>query len=268
MLVITPELATKLIEANDDEVARRGVSKLNRPIRDVLVARYGDDMEEGRWDINGETMAIAKSGRVLNGQHRLWASIRHNVSFPTFLVTGFKLEEEDGVFDSIDAGSPRTSGDHLAVAGISYSSVVSTTARLVMAYENKNLSMKHMATKIEVTNYAKLHAERMVETASFITKNGAFASDATLGAWHYIFSEKNKAMADAFILDLKEGSGLLKGDPVYTLREKLIYNARSKSKYDSRLIFIMGVNCWNDRRANKSRTALKLPESMECPRAR
>lgn len=278
-VTITPTMAEKLLIQHDTIVAEKGLERLNRTVRDALVIKYAEDMKNGRWVVNGETIAVSKNGRVINGQHRLYAAWMHKVPFKTFMVSGFDDEHEaEEAFDTTDSGSGRSSADHLNVAHIPYGAIVAPVAKLVMTYEDvektdksvSNLAKMHMFTKIAVTQYAKTNAERLAESATFIVKNkSGIVSNTVLGAWHYIFSQKNKELADQFVIDLKDGIGLAKGDPVHTLRERLIQNSRSKlSKTDSRVLFLWGIQCWNDKRAGRTRSILKVPDTSMCPRVR
>lgn len=281
LVTITPAIAEKMLVRHDKIVAAKGLERLNRTVRDTLVGKYATDMKNNRWIVNGETIAVSRNGRVINGQHRLYACWLHGVTFKTFMVTGFDDEHEaDDAFDTTDSGSVRTSADHLNVAHIPYGAIVAPMAKMVMNYEDvdlnhkekgiSNLAKMHLYTKIAVTQYAKSHSDRMAESAIFIAKNkSGIVSNTVLGTWHYIFAQKNKELADQFVIDLKDGIGLHKGDPVHTLRERLIQNSREKrSKTDTRVLFVWGVQCWNDKRAGRTRSILKLPENLECPRVR
>src|SRR5690242_8106902 len=106
---ITPKLATEILDKHEKLVQSRGLETLNRTINDSLVQKYATDMRNGKWELNGETIKIAETGRVLDGQHRLWAASNHEVSFESLIVSG--LDEES--FYTIDIGRSRKPSDFL-----------------------------------------------------------------------------------------------------------------------------------------------------------
>jgi len=57
-------------------------------------------MEQGRWMLNGQAIIIARSGKVLDGHHRLLASVETERSFTTTLVT----DADENALGSIDLG--------------------------------------------------------------------------------------------------------------------------------------------------------------------
>lgn len=63
ILDVTPDMAREWLENNE----------VNRNIRRKLVDAYRRDMEAGRWAFTAEPVQISRSGRLLNGQHRLSA---------------------------------------------------------------------------------------------------------------------------------------------------------------------------------------------------
>lgn len=98
---ITPEMATKYFEANG----------ANRPISDVAVDAYSRDIVSGRWDLTGESIKFSRSGRLLDGQHRLLAIIK--AARPVRMMVTYGLRES--VMDSLDSGRVRSVGDRLKI---------------------------------------------------------------------------------------------------------------------------------------------------------
>lgn len=46
------------------------------------------EMQDGKWKLNGKTICFDRTGRLLNGQHRLSAVVRSGVSLTTVVVRG------------------------------------------------------------------------------------------------------------------------------------------------------------------------------------
>jgi len=103
--LITPEIALEILKTN----------KRNRPMKKDLVLFYAEEMKKGSWKLNGESIIISSTNILLDGQHRLAAIVKSGIEQQMVVVTGAKNE----VFDTIDVGKTRTSGDIMAIDGIS-----------------------------------------------------------------------------------------------------------------------------------------------------
>jgi len=109
---ITPERAMELLAKNG----------ANRRISEPWVKSLARDIVQRRWQIDGNAIRIADSGRLLDGQHRLSAIIQAKKPVRTFVIYGLKEE----VMHNIDRGRPRTLGDLLKInRGIKASGLVS-----------------------------------------------------------------------------------------------------------------------------------------------
>lgn len=100
----------------------------NRAINTINVMTLLQDLLNGRWKLNGETIIIGETGRVLNGQHQLIALVLADLTFqgmdkderkeinllhpPTLekvVVAG--ISEEDAVVNTMDTAKPRSLAD-------------------------------------------------------------------------------------------------------------------------------------------------------------
>lgn len=255
---ITPKLATELLDKHEALVKERGGESLNRNINDNLVAKYAGDIKAGNWLLNGETIKIAATGRILDGQHRLWAAANHDVTFETMVVSG--LDEE--AFYTIDIGRSRKAADFLMVDGVKYGPAVAAAARFIIGYRSQKLHLGHMLTTPMILEFCK--ANPGLEHSAAVAYNAKNIVSPSVGtAWHFMFSETSIEAADKFMNDLRDGIGLQKGDPLLALRERLIKNKSATARLTSREILILGVRAWNDRRQGRSRSIVKvLPQNL------
>mgnify|MGYP001086833999 CR=1 FL=1 len=100
--IVTPEQAkTILLRSNYD----------NRKIRKSVVSKYAKSMRDGDWKMSPEPIAFSKSGRLINGQHRLTAVVESGVPCSFFFAYGF----EEDVFDVLDRGAGRSISDALGI---------------------------------------------------------------------------------------------------------------------------------------------------------
>lgn len=107
-LHVDPSDAKSLLERNTN----------NRKLRETVVDYYANEMINGNWVDNGDPIRIARSGRLLNGQHRLSAVVKAGVSLPFHFLSN--LSEES--FERMDNGVGRTVSDNLCISP-SYSAV-------------------------------------------------------------------------------------------------------------------------------------------------
>lgn len=115
VLMIDPALADTLL-------TDRGP---NRTVSAVVIAKYARDIEAGRWRLNGQTIKISASGRLLDGQHRLEATKKARKAFPAIIVEGLP----DGVISSLDIGRRRAMSDVLRERGEANTIILASALR-------------------------------------------------------------------------------------------------------------------------------------------
>lgn len=109
---ITPEMAKEYLSHNI----------INRNISEGKVRAYAKDMENGNWQLNGESISFNESGELTNGQHRLTACVKSKHSFDAVVVRG--------VSDAVtlyDRGRNRSIADSMIMEGLNKSIANNTT---------------------------------------------------------------------------------------------------------------------------------------------
>jgi hypothetical protein len=101
---VTPDMALNWLEA---------VNTKNRTLSDAHVARLARDMKEGRWRLTHEGIAFDPQGRLLDGQHRLWAVVEAGI--PIEMHVWLNVPPE--ALMAIDSGKPRRLADILHLGG-------------------------------------------------------------------------------------------------------------------------------------------------------
>jgi hypothetical protein len=89
---ITPELAKHLLGTTNHD---------NRPLKPAHIKMLSTALKNDEWMLNGETIVFSKSGRLLDGQHRLTACINTGKAFQTVIIKGI---EDEAAFGTIDTG--------------------------------------------------------------------------------------------------------------------------------------------------------------------
>ena len=103
----------------------------NRQISETTVRRYVDELKRNDWKLNGETIKFTRSGVLGDGQHRLEAISRTNIS--AWTDVRFGLDED--VFDTIDVGKKRTGADILSKKGVPNAALIAGACALLWRYE-------------------------------------------------------------------------------------------------------------------------------------
>lgn len=96
---VTPEIAAKWLTKND----------VNRKLREHRCAFLARAIEDGKWITTHQGIAFAKSGRLLDGQHRLRAIIMCGQSVDIWVATNVP----ESAFDVMDSGMPRKMHERL-----------------------------------------------------------------------------------------------------------------------------------------------------------
>lgn len=85
---ITPEIAKQLLEG----------CEFNRTLKPKQVNDIASYMVRNEWELNGEAIVFTKSGKLVNGNHRLNACIKSGASFKTCVIVGID-DEQSNIYD-------------------------------------------------------------------------------------------------------------------------------------------------------------------------
>jgi anti-sigma28 factor (negative regulator of flagellin synthesis) len=232
---ITPAVATALLATNTN----------NRSIRKARVEQIAKDIVSGDFVMNGDTVRISKSGKLIDGQHRLSACVKANKSIRVIMVSGL----EDEMFAHIDNGAARSASDTLQTAG-NFKNVNALAAAIRAAYA---YSMGEARTKrlsnAEVLDLARGSFSNMAVFSDTVGKLAGITRNARVCAAAYLISKKAPASdVVSFFNRVRLGEGLKRGMPEYTLREWL-YKASaadfSKHHVKRRDTITACITAWN-----------------------
>lgn len=159
---ITPEVAQRWLELNTH----------NRNVRPSVVAQYARDMAAGKWQFTGEAIKFAPDGTILDGQHRLLASVKSGATFTSLIVNGL----DSATQDVMDSGAKRQAADAFRLAGVKNPTIVAATARLAMNIEAGRLSKSRFGSV--TSSYSN------AEIFEFVQQSPGLV-DAAVAAAHY-----------------------------------------------------------------------------------
>lgn len=225
-----PELA---LETITPEVARQMLvfNTKNRRVNPEHVTYLSGVMQRGEWVVNGETIAFADDGSMLDGQHRLLAVIDSSVSIETLVMRNLSAAARDVT----DTQMTRRLSDQLAIEGyertIFLASAVNNLHRFTGAEIRQGLANKpspHQALR-RLTEAPEL--QESVALVSPLPREIGFGPVGVLATMHFLFRRVDPAPTEDFFGRLLDGVGLSRGDPVLHLRNRFITESRKARRH-------------------------------------
>ena len=260
---MTPERATLLLEMNIE----------NRNVSQGTVAKYQSLMRTGKWVLNGESVKIDDTGLLIDGQHRLWASVMGEVSFPTMLDVGLPRFTRE----VIDQGLKRTPGHVLAMRGIKDSNTISAAVRVLLSFDTPNAVTRKTQSRttpaLEIvaaltTRYGEL--PELITPAARAYKPLRCPSKSQLIALMFLMRRvTNEKTLDAFWGPVASGLGVTgESDPRYRLRTYLLNISTGRGKPSEYVLLGMVIKAWNFWRDNRSIKLLAFKDTEDFPRVK
>jgi hypothetical protein len=221
-------------------------AKKNRNLSERQVRRFADDMSEGRWQVNGQSIVIDVQGQLIDGQHRLSAILLSQKAQNIFVVRGVAT----AAMETMDTGKARTLADVLALEGYKNTSNIATTARYCWNYA-AGVSTQYTPTKMTLLDFVKHHRDQLefgVDSVEARRQNvfprSVLSALIALSCGGNNYKWKVVDFLDGIIT----GAGLPLGDPRLTYRNWAI-RLRSQHAYAGNSVslpmFGAGIRAWN-----------------------
>lgn len=250
VVTIVPMLATLLLERND---LNRGVSVRN-------AADLANDISEGRWEFNGESIVVSRDGDLLDGQHRLQQVQKTGKAIESVIVFGPRKEARL----TIDSGKSRSVVDYLGMEGKKYCHVLGPAVNYTLQMRKfgvigRSISRTdrgRLPTKTEVV--AAADEIRGMATSVEFTYPAikGLKNNAVMAFCHNVLWRKaGRESADFFIWKLICGEDLRQGDPILAARNRLLSLHSGYGPNDrAEIIF----RAWNAHRNNERLTTIRI----------
>lgn len=241
---ITPEWAAKILASNN---------VVNRKLRTKTVTMIAKDIENGDYNgLNGETIKFGEDGNLKDGQHRLQAIVEADKSVE--MIVAYNVPNESQI--TIDAGTKRNYADVLHMRGETETTQLAAIVRQVALKEAKlHFGEGRLISNLQMDRTLEKYPELRTitrEVQKIYVTGGRLVPQSILGLCVWMFSKIDEEDASFFVSRLHDGQNLQIGDPVYTLRKKLIqireFEGHSPSQ---RLILGMVIIAWNAFRDGK-----------------
>lgn len=266
-VTVTPAMAKQILaEMNTD----------NRPFKPATVKHYAYQIKSGNWKNIGDSIRFSKKGRLLDGQHRLMGIVESNTSIKTDIKTGLP----DEVFDLIDTGKNRSSGDVLAIKGYKNPVMLAAAIKIVYRYDNKQLGNNKVIDKFKrSTNHdiATWDESHNMELMQECIENGIKCNNklkifaaGTYAGLMYILARKNKEQAFAFFEKLASGENIstTNNSAIYNLRQRLVNIATANKNVSYEERYALVLKAWNLHREGTVVKRLLWGDGEDFPRAK
>jgi hypothetical protein len=154
-VLMSPDVARMCLDYNEN----------NRRLNMMSIRKFADDMRNGRWQQNGETIKFDREGRLIDGQHRLHAIILANVSVELLVVSGLEPIAQQ----TIDIGQLRSSGQIASLLGVRNATEKAALAAALIKYQKYPdliWSASAPVSKTEIVNFILDNEMEMAEALS------------------------------------------------------------------------------------------------------
>jgi hypothetical protein len=256
---VDPEFASFLTTRNEG----------NRALTDEWVARLASDMQEGRWEENGETIKFAKDGYLNDGQHRLYACAMHVVPFVTDVAFGVTRESRY----TVDQGKRRSTADILTLRdGVHHSRDVAAAIRILLSLKARQSTGRQEVgprfTNIEVASHYNDFpglVDLAGQASRLYTAVRRPPRSVTI-ALMYLFNEFSADDSTEFWRKLETGLDLSgDDDPIYALRRVLIRLGSTRFRLPEYDMMALVIKAWNAFRQGKPIKVLAFKSSEGFP---
>lgn len=194
-------------------------NQLNRPLNDQHVKRIANQISNGKWKYNGDTIKLSSKRNVLDGQHRLWAVMEAKISIETIIVDGI----EEDAFATIDTlRKPRSGSDVLALKGATrHRQYTSAALQWLFRWQRGTIeNYRSPQNRIENSDIEKMYEdnkgiERAIER---VIKLRGLANPSLVGFFYFVLANRSPELAERMVFTLENPAGVAMNDPFFRLR--------------------------------------------------
>jgi len=251
-----------------------------RNLTDSHMLHLAQQMKNGQWKMNGESIIFDWDGNIADGQHRLHSVIRSGVDCDFVVVRGI----DPSCFPTIDRGKPRSNGNIFAINGIANFNVAASATMGVLNYrralavrvfkDNKaikefgslNTSIRPSSTDL-LTEYEKHTSqyECAIKIALDCRQKAAPSCVATVAGLALIDGKMGEDYVTQFWKAFKSGANLQEKSPILKLIDRLSKDADSKTKLSQNHRILLMAKAWNFYAAEKPCGVLRLESDDAFP---
>lgn len=237
---ITPAEAKRILEKSQFK---------NRPLSQRVVDGLAAQMTAGYWKINGETIKFDKFGNAFDGQHRLHAIVKSQVT----IVTNVARNLDPSVFDTVDGHRKRTEANHLSIAGEKNTSTLAAALKTTAAFyqigylafsSGSSAREKYAAKYLSIQDLLKEYQglRYSVDYVCGLSNSRIFKPASLISSIHYIFGHHDSIRRDWLFDSLHRNHFSTMTCPVRALfmayqSEKTLLKMKTSQRYQAALWF-------------------------------
>lgn len=232
---ITPEIARNWLSRNTG----------NRPLSPKHVAKLEKAIKAGDWKMTGDAVRFSKTGKLIDGQHRLHAILNSGITVTCVVMHGL----DDEVFDVLDSGKSRQKSDVLFVElglPVETCKLLASSAGWIIDYELGQYGFGGKADKLDVLAFVNANpaAIAAAEYAQALPRNTPVPR--SIAAMFYFFaSRRNPAAAERFLERFMVGAVDGASDNLLFLRNKCFSASVSRRPLPRTHVIAALVRIWN-----------------------
>lgn len=268
---VTPEIAEELLELNTG----------NRRANPERIKKLVKQLQEGSWDDNGASIVISRDGKLVDGQHRLYAIMEAGIPQWLLIVTG---ADRDTIL-TVDSGKTRTFKDYLEIQHPDKKDhqAIASAVHLISRWEAgvRGAGLFNSVHNHRTDNHAlaAFYEKNMERVDYVVSRSNAFSRK--VGLWKgskraiviavHVLERINYPDADDFFTKMTTGVGLKSGDAILALINGAA-NLKRTEKRDAEAWLAYIFKTWNHYRAGKTVSSIRwsaggaIPEPFPTPR--
>lgn len=228
---------------------------MHRSLSGRNIDYLANQIKTGKYKQTGDTIKISKTGRLLDGQHRLNAIIKANKDIEVTFCEGL----DDDVFDVLDTGKNRSSGDILSIKKTPNPNECAAVATFLIVHQaGKHFNQERIYNN-EILNFILNNESipEIVKSTKAENKKFRMLSNSNIAALYFLFSKISQNECEEFFDKYFTGLDIEQNHPIYQLRDRLIKDSIAKTKIKPIYKMALVVNAWNKYRS-KTRSLRKL----------
>jgi len=214
-----------------------GHNSRNRKIVAAHVDAIARDIRAGNWMMNAQPICFSRSGRLLNGQHRLSAVIQAGEAIEVPVMRN--LPEE--AYDTYDIHAKK--GPQLGAAFDSFGDkpLIAAAAVLLWKHELKPPGTRNAKpTPAEVMRIVEQHP-RLLELRTFGRKMIEFGRGSVLTYAAYCIERDDPELGRIFLERFESGADLPRGHLILELRRRMQILRRERTSQEEQLRELMSA---------------------------
>jgi len=250
MIQTTPAIGTTMAVEQIDPTkasAYLETSGENRRTRTGKIDQYARDMTAGNW--HSSVLRFDRDGKLVDGQHRLWAVVVSGSSQVFYVERGVSPE----AIRTIDSGLVRTGGDVLSIMGEANATTLASAIRYARWFEKNPGFAPSSQTRDPFSPdelVAYLRDNPGIRDSVRISKRmfGVVPYSSSLaGGLHFLEAKRDLAKANEFWSQMLSGAEMREGTGPYMLRKAVIADRLKirEERMNINVIAALSIKAWN-----------------------